>query len=259
MKIIGIEPAPLKKNVLFDGETFACLSAEELKRYLDGMEEDILICWDAPLNRGTNNGYGGFYRRQIERFLQSRLTGLPAGIGIQGYAASTAWAVSQYCLGYPITNEAYVRTDGYKFRLLEAGCCPERGQFVVETHSSVTLWLLLHEQVRSVEWRYRGKSGSRELRQELVDKLFRLPCFSGELSRLKERLQQAYRLSHEQSPLEVQILESERLDAFVAWLTGFMFRANAGEARVLGDHRSGTMLLAYEREFFNAFEHYLVG
>lgn len=259
MKIIGIDPAPLKKNVLFDGEVFRSLSVEALKQYLDGIGEDVLICWDSPLNRGTNNGYGGFHTRRIERFLQSRITGIPKGIETSGYAECTQWTVSQYCLGYPIANEAYVKTDGYKFRLLESGACPLSGQYVVETQPGVSLWLLLRDRIRSVEWRYKGKKGNRELNQEIVNKLFRMPFFSGALKPVKQKLEEEYRLTYDPFPLNTQIMESGMLDAFVAWLTGFMYQEGSGKAKLLGDHRSGSILLAYDKDFFTAYDNYLVG
>ena len=259
MKIIGIHPAPVKKNVLFDGEGFRCLSVEAMKRSLDGIGEDVLICWDAPLNRGTNNGYRGFHTRRIERFLQSRVTPLPGGIETHGYADSTKWAVSQYCLGYPIANEDFVNRDGYKFRLLEGGACPCSGQYVVETHPGVSLWLLLRDRVRSAQWGYRGKEGNRELKQEIVNALFKLPVFSQELLPVKQALGREYRISYDPFPLHSRIIENSMLDAFAAWLTGFLYQDNSGRAQVLGDRHSGSMLLAYDKDFFTAFDNYRVG
>ena len=256
MKIIGIDPAPLKKNVLFDGEAFRRLSVDALKTYLDGIGEDVLVCWNAPLNRGENNGYGGFFVRRVERFLRSRITGLPAAACAEGYAACPQWAVSQYCLGYPVTNEAYVKKEGYRFRLLESGACPETGRYVVETQPAVSLWLLLHDRIVSGEWPYRENG---EFRQEVVDKLFRLPCFSEELRALKHSLADEFRLYHDQFPRHLRTLDESTLDAFVAWLTGRMYRENGGRAKILGDRRSGSMLLAYDRELFDAFERYSVG
>lgn len=256
MKIIGIDPAPLKKNVIFDGETFRRLSVDALKAYLDGMGEDVLVCWNAPLNRGDSHGHGGFFSRRIERFLRSRMTGMPEGLGAVGYAACPHWTVSQYCLGYPVINEASVKKEGYRFELLESGSCPGMGRYVVETQPAASLWLLLRDRVVSREWPYRGNG---EFRQEIVDKLFKLPCFSSELRALKHNLEDEYRLSHDQFPRHLRRFDEGMVDAFVAWLTGRMYSENGGRAKILGDRRSGTMLLAYDREFFDAFDRYGVG
>ena len=75
MKVIGIDPAPSKYTVIYnDIDGFTEIEADKLKKYLDdefkNSEEDILICWDAPLTGGMSenfeDGDNPFYQRRIE-------------------------------------------------------------------------------------------------------------------------------------------------------------------------------------------------
>ena len=60
MKILGIDPAPGKESLVFDGKEFIdyCPQknkncAKELKKYINELQEvknSIFIAWDAPLS-----------------------------------------------------------------------------------------------------------------------------------------------------------------------------------------------------------------
>jgi len=111
MKVIGIDPAPSKKTVIYnDIDGFTEIEADKLKKYLDdefkNSEEDILICWDAPLTGGKPinfnqkiEKYNPFYQRKIEQLINATVQ--VKGISTMGYAGCPHWSITQYCLGLP--------------------------------------------------------------------------------------------------------------------------------------------------------------
>ena len=105
MKVIGIDPAPSKKTVIYnDIDGFTEIEADKLKKYLDdefkNSEEDILICWDAPLTGGMpekfKGGYNPFYQRKIE-ILINKIMPKVEGISTLPYAKCPHWTITQYC------------------------------------------------------------------------------------------------------------------------------------------------------------------
>ena len=53
MKVLGIDPAPAKDSVIFDGNEFQHFSPKQLKEHIDRLsmqEESLFIAWDAPLS-----------------------------------------------------------------------------------------------------------------------------------------------------------------------------------------------------------------
>jgi len=53
MRVLGIDPAPAKDSVMFDGKEFQHFSPKQLKEHIDGLskqEELLFIAWDAPLS-----------------------------------------------------------------------------------------------------------------------------------------------------------------------------------------------------------------
>ena len=76
MKVIGIDPAPAKETVIYDGAKFITKDAVALKNYLEDIkksEDNVLICWDAPLTGGLSenfeDGDSPFYQRRIEQLI----------------------------------------------------------------------------------------------------------------------------------------------------------------------------------------------
>ena len=71
MRILGIDPAPSKETILFDGSEFLQFKARELKAYIEEESRnhpDILICWDAPLSAAIDKDNFSLTIRKIESF-----------------------------------------------------------------------------------------------------------------------------------------------------------------------------------------------
>mgnify|MGYP000600770917 CR=1 FL=1 len=71
MKILGIDPAPVKNSVIFDGVAFKTFNAQELKQYIQELQNkyhDVFIAWDAPLSGAITDLNFNLYERKIEKY-----------------------------------------------------------------------------------------------------------------------------------------------------------------------------------------------
>ena len=108
IKVIGIDPAPGKGSLLFDGEQYSShLKPDELKNEL-AKSDPVLICWDAPLTGPGVFNNGRFTQRPIEKYLREQLglnkklkNNKAQGVSVQGYAGCQHWTISRYIFGFP--------------------------------------------------------------------------------------------------------------------------------------------------------------
>ena len=110
-KVVGIDPHPSKKATIYDpsARCWESVEARKLPRRVSDMarsDEDLLICWDAPLTMGRDERGGGYYVRPIERFFRSfekqqKQRCPPKGISVQPYTGCPHWAVTMASLGLP--------------------------------------------------------------------------------------------------------------------------------------------------------------
>ena len=234
MKVIGIDPAPSKKTVIYDGEQFIEISAIDLKQeYLDKVKEDTLICWDAPLTGGmpTNfnqkiEKYNPFYQRKIEQLINATIQ--VKGISTMGYAGCPHWAITQHCLGLPQIFQPETPQSNLPFQLITEQLTieqkkPLKGKYVVEVHPALALWLWLQEDHKKrVNWDYKR---NKEILKELTIELLRETTMTID-----------------------KINNDDYLDAYIAWKLGDLWLNEKEKVILVGNKNTGAMLLPNDME-----------
>lgn len=200
IKIIGIDPAPGKGGVAFDGERFFNFIGGEVipeigggklrggegltlfvKFWLEWSRREgvpLLICWDAPLGRfWGGEKFPPLTQRRIESFFRRKegIKGfLPEGLSTAPFSTLSHWTISQLAVGYP----QFFKPAQEEFQLIGEnwrevwegwrGGGAVEGAWVVETHPAVAIWIwLLERGVKKGRFRYKkGGKGEEEERRE---------------------------------------------------------------------------------------------
>lgn len=279
MKVIGIDPAPSKKAVIYDGEKFIEVPPVELKVYLDDeVVEDTLICWDAPLTGGIpenfRGGYNPFYQRKIEQLINKKIKKLNGnkevkGISTIGYAGCPHWAITQYCLGFPLINDQFTQKEPISFELITNQDKREKllsdKKYVIEVHPALALWLWLKD-CGIKNWNYKGNSRKdknisennqpenktkifNELAKKLFDKFEQPKAITepkdqaNEKYRIKVTVIKKNKVEAEEKPKN---MTDDHLDAYIAWLLGALWLEKLeinDKVRLIGNENKGAMLL----------------
>ena len=260
MKVIGIDPAPSKKTVIYnDIDGFTEIEADKLKKYLDdefkNSEEDILICWDAPLTgMATEDAIHNFqqYLEALAKFkkkkkpkwspLEARIiekyialqdpTTIPKGISTLPYTGCSHWAITQHCFGLPLINDEFKPPETLKtFKLItsqnELEKLSSNKKNIVEVHPALALWLWLKDNVNVKDWNYKGGKEKKKKNSEDPKKI---------VQKLTIELNSCLRIK-----TEVNIEKDDYLDAYVAWLLGTLWLKE--KVILVGNKNTGAMLL----------------
>lgn len=178
---IGIDPAPTKTTVAYDGDSFHEVAPEMLREWLEARRESakggIVVAWDAPLAldpeyRCPRRGhFVGFYRRRFDDVArkwaegQDRLQDKAVNVGHLG--GLPHWIITCEVLGHPF---------GESFAPLL--CRPEdfdgrAGLIEVHPAFSLAVWWLADESVEDHFPRYKSgyKSDQQSARELIVDRL----------------------------------------------------------------------------------------
>ncbi len=255
LRVIGIDPAPGKDSVVFDGSSFNGYSPENLAVYLDELKsrKDVLICWDAPLTGPANLGNSStqkhdLTKRLIERFFTNKKLSerfrVPPGISVQGYAACQHWTISRRLLGLPRVG-LYDQKEGLPFELMtsESDKPIEDGAYVVEVHPALAMWLWFQDSPEKIsDWHYKGQKRKGHERNEQLKEFVRL---------LETALSQ---WDMADSINDQEIETDDHLDAFVAWLLGTLWLEGGNKVVLLGDTESGSMLLPNVEGLVDSFD-----
>lgn len=244
LKIVGIDPAPVKGLQVFDGADHQ-VPLPRARSFLQGLakQENLLVCWDAPLTGppegvllGREATGSAFSQRPIESFFSRAATGFktPPGISVRGYSGCPHWAVSRSLLGLPRTGP-FDAVD-IPFRLAaDQARRPESGKHVVEVHPAVALWLWCRSlRAPTGSWDYKK---SPEVLQELWGLLMEIPEISDVLSSIQHR----------------PPVSDDELDARVAYALGCLWLDNSASVILLGDSGRGTFLLPNSQSLVAAF------
>ncbi len=249
MKVIGIDPAPSKKSVIYDGIEFRKVDAHKLRSFIKELakEPKVLVGWDAPLGAATDKDEFDLYSRKIERFFNNQRKGLgiPKGISTLGYAGCPHWTISQYVLGLPLLNEELQRRGALHYlnhndELIEHSHC------VVETHPALSLYILLRHRLEEDplfskgSWQYKGNIPKKE-KNARIDRILNA------LNEHETAKKHMGFLSHKE-------LDDDSLDALVCYIVTSMFVHEPGSAVIYGDERRGSFLLPYDAAYYEAFE-----
>jgi len=233
MVVLGIDPAPAKQSVVFDGKRFYHFTPKELKEYIDILtiqEEPLFVAWDAPLSAALGEDDFSLTIRRIERFFNrngrwAKEMFIPEGISTLGFASCPHWSISQYIFGYPAINVNY--HNGMKFELVMDNEVPfqERaGHFITEIHPALSMWILLKESIDDPlfndSWKYKGDSSKSTKKRShiIVEHLFTLAITQEYIDTSK-----------------ISISMDDELDAFVCWLMGRALVDGDPRVRIYGD------------------------
>ncbi|BCD62309.1 hypothetical protein NitYY0826_C1185 [Nitratiruptor sp. YY08-26] len=149
LKILGIDPAPGKKSLIYDGNSFQALGYQKLKRYIFSFKQPLLIAWDAPL--GVDVEYS-LTIKQIERELRKELKP-PRGISILPFANCPHWTISQFLFGLPSIHPEHkpfaTLITSFEQHIEEIN--------LLEVHPALSMWLWLKDELPCMfNWRYKG-------------------------------------------------------------------------------------------------------
>jgi len=252
MLVLGIDPAPSKKSIVYDGEVFHHFDILELQDYLNAIKEkhsDIFISWDAPLSAALKKENFSLSIRKIESFFyrQSKTAqalnagkGIPKGISTLGFSGCPHWTISQYLFGLPILNPSLQNSCVYKLLMSNAEL-EQNGLHITEAHPALSMWILLKDELKdenafALSWQYKGNSAKDTLlrRDILIKKIL-------EHSLSKNVLSQ-----------RVEIKSDDELDAFVCWLIAKHFVMRKTEVCIYGDRDYGSFLLPYDEAIYTA-------
>jgi len=234
MKVIGIDPAPVKGLHVFDGHD-RHIPLPESRSFIDELKTnwDVLVCWDAPLTGPPFSIIGGgeargsaFSQRPIESFFSRQRTGFktPKGISVRGYSGCPHWALSRSLIGLPKTGP--YDKDTLPFQLLShESQRPLRGRHIVEVHPALALWLWCREgRGDRQSWDYKRDVS---VRGQLWNQLLQIPAVSEVLS----------------STCPVAPATDDEFDARVAFALGYLWLHDPSSVVLLGSLDTGTFLL----------------
>lgn len=249
MKVIGIDPAPSKKSVIYDGEKFIEKKAVELKEYLDELIEsndNALICWDAPLTGGSPTNfnqeiekYNPFYQRKIEQLINKEIPKVE-GISTLPYAGCSHWAITQHCFGLPLINDEFKPENQTPFKLIpnqDKQEKPFEGKHIVEVHPALALWLWLKDS-KVEDWNYKKSPRKSKETSENNPPKSKKDILEELTSKLSDKITKDFS-SFE--ILKIKIKNDDHLDAYVAWLLGTLWLKD--EVILVGNKNTGAMLL----------------
>ncbi len=210
--VVGVDPAPSKKTVLWTERGAVTVSATEvgaaLRREASG--DAVLLAWDAPLSFDAKFGFSDRPIDWCIRRLIREHPIEPKAVAALPFAGCSHWAITCSTLGTPFSN-------GTAPWSLGAGLPAQEGKYVFEVNPSVAWafwWIKAGIDVPMP--RYKGQD-SKHGRDALVAKL-------GELSIPVEAAQ-----------------NDDALDAWAAWR--LLHDLVRGEAEVVGAVAEGSYLL----------------
>jgi len=257
MLVLGIDPAPSKKSIVFDGEIFHHLDIAALEHYLNAIKEkhlDIFISWDAPLSGAIKKENFSLSIRKIESFFyrQSKTAqalnggeGIPKGISTLGFSGCPHWSISQYLFGLPIINPFLQKSSEFKL-LMSNTALKKSGLYITEAHPALSMWILLKDELQDEKlfhssWQYKGDSKNEtKLRKRiLIQKILK------------------HKLTKEALFKTIEIKNDDELDAFVCWLMAHHLMKqknmkNKADVYIYGDEENGSFLLPYDEAIYTA-------
>ena len=246
MFISGIDPAPSKGTTIFDGSSFSQMNPRQLVAYLDELrtKAQALICWDAPLTGPSATDIeatrdGDFSQRTIERFFSRTVTGFktPGGISVLPYSGCPHWALSRAVVGLPRLGPWDSGLEDLPFKFVSTDSPPTQpGHYIVEVHPAVAIWLWCKEAFPSGPWDYKKNSDTLAVLWTcLSDRLE--PCGLPSLKDFAPK-------------------NDDELDAFVSFALGFLWLHDPDKVFLLGDGRTGSMLLPRDQDLEVAFSEF---
>jgi len=260
MIILGIDPAPVKNSVVFDGVKFRTFTPYNLKKFIQKLtykSQDIFIAWDAPLSGAIEKTNLNLYERKIEKYFNRnnkkvRNFLIPKGISTLGYAGCSHWTISQYIFGYPNLNEDISINHSFKLVQNQSDINYENGFQLTEIHPALSMWIVLKDSLSTHPlfidtWQYKGANAKDKLnpkrREIIIDTLISIDFVKKEidLEPFKDEL----------------MLSDDKLDTFFCWLLGKKLINKQNDILIYGDKSNGSFLLPYSKYIKDDLDRYL--
>lgn len=250
MKVLGVDPAPRFGGHVFDGH-YRRVRTTRLAVELCGLRntQPSLLCWDAPLTgppepTETSDRNGVFTKRPVEAFFtqQRWRFRVPDGISVLGYAGCQHWTISRHLLGLPRVGPWDTGWSDLPFELLTDGPPTGLGNYVVEVHPALALWLWcgFGDDSWPGPWTYKRDT----------EVLARLWC------RLCDRVEAFAPDLLETITAPGQPRNDDDFDCRIAWLLGRAWIDNTGEVGILGSRQQGAFLVPEVSGMRRAFEEF---
>ena len=284
IKVIGIDPAPFKKSTVFDGDKvlsellnkkfksnngFYEFKPHELVCVIKKIKENnkennnnILICWDAPLTGPDFNNIeecknnkvkfyeGNFSDRKIEKWLRLKVKPKEKKdpplktVTVRYYSGLVHWTITKYIFGLPEMGGAD-SCDNLPFQLLTDDKMKDLDQWnksknsIVEVHPAVAIYIIYEEAKRNCKKAFPDYKNNKEDLECLWGSIKCHPFFN-EVRVCKNEVSKDK--CEENCKMEININTHDELDALVAYTLGKNWVKDNG-VKLIGDKNTGAMLL----------------
>lgn len=246
--VLGIDPAPAKKTVIFDGKEFIIKDHNELIEYLKD-HENVLICWDAPLTGPhgcKKNVTNAFSQRPIEAFFTRSHKKydfkVPKGISVMGYSGCPHWAITKSVLGLPKIGQ-YEQEIETPYQLITSDLYSS-GKCVVEVHPAVAIWLWCKGDIpEEMTWLYKSDRVTFGI---ILEKLATKKIISIEIKNMFDAILKKHKGK----------IPDDHLDAYIAWYLGnqFLHKKQEHPVVLIGNTNTGAWLLPNLKDISSAFK-----
>jgi hypothetical protein len=245
IKVIGIDPAPGKPSTYFDNITGKTEQLEfpDLKKRLtelQNQEGKILICWDSPITIPLDNDNISLTDRTIEKFLRDK-TKNKNGVSVLPYSSCPHWTISRHMIGLPIMGD-YEKNE-IPFKIVTTSEKIEHS--IVEVHPAVAIYFWLVKDFKQ----YKGSKPKELRKKENWADIKRKNAIAN-----WEKLKEIKCIKNISDLAKVEITTDDELDAVVAYLLGILWIEKKECVRMLGNEKTGMMLIPYVKILFENFE-----
>ncbi len=233
-RVIGIDPAPKNPATIYDGLNWTTEKAENLPAYIDSLskcDDDLLVCWDAPLTPGQPEINDCYYIRPIESFFQNRIK-TPKGISVLPYAGCPHWAVTRAAVGLPKMGR--FDCQNIPLNLCATGMPVGKWKHIVEVHPAVAIWLWCKSYNTINNWNYKGNGDNRRNLWKIM---------------MEDRINNILKPSNAPA-------NDDEFDAYVAWLLGIRWLMGQGVI-LLGNADTGSFLVPCADNLQNNFKNFV--
>jgi predicted RNase H-like nuclease len=251
VRVIGIDVAPAKGGHIYKGgDSVDSKCPKCLSEFLDGMQDDVLIAWDAPLTACTDPDgeliKSDLTQRIIEKFFSTGTYQTPKGVSVRPYSECSHWTISRRMLGLPRIGP-HDSAVGLPFTLsVRDDARPKAGRNIVEVHPALALWLWFRDERPESSWTYKESRSTtaakaRQTRGEIWTLLS---------SRFRSVLRQDLRFAR-----GAVVPNDDELDAVSAWLLArcWVFQEKVS---LLGDIQTGALLLPRDEVLQQEFQRF---
>jgi hypothetical protein len=225
--VLGVDPAPSKTTVAFDGTAFHAWAPVDVKGCLAGLiagKRHVLVLWDAPLSMDE----GSFYGRQVDRAASALVrnwTERPVpiaerkAIGVAPAAGCPHNLLSMHVLGGPVGQPQL----GLEL-LRDRADLATGGRWFAEVHPAVAMgaWHAKHRELGTMP-RYKRRAGVASgllgrLRNQVPDCGLGPPV--GDLELAWEATRAEWNRAATKGGVRLAALGDDALDAWVSWALG---------------------------------------